>query len=71
MKPVYRRSCGMDIHKDTVVVCVLPPVGAEGKAIRKTYGTFRNDLIRMRTWFKQLKVTEIAIAYASQCTSPG
>jgi hypothetical protein len=61
----------MDIHKDTVVVCVLPPVGAEGKAIRKTYGTFRNDLIRMRTWFKQLKVTEIAIAYASQCTSPG
>jgi transposase len=51
----------MDIHKDTVVVCVLPPVGAEGKAIRKTYGTFRNDLIRMRTWFKQLKVTEIAM----------
>jgi transposase len=28
---------------------------------RKTYGTFRNDLIRMRTWFKQLKVTEIAM----------
>jgi len=51
----------MDIHKDTVVVCVLPPVGGEGKTIRKTYGTFRNDLIRMRTWFKQLKVTEIAM----------
>src|ERR1022692_2766377 len=61
MQPVYRRSCGMDIHKDTVVVCVLPPVGGEGKTIRKTYGTFRNDLIRMRTWFKQLKVTEIAM----------
>jgi transposase len=51
----------MDIHKDTVVVCVLPPVGGEGKTIRKTYGTFRNDLIRMRTCFKQLKVTEIAM----------
>ncbi len=61
MQSVYRRSCGMDIHKDTVVVCVLPPVGGEGKTIRKTYGTFRNDLIRMRTWFKQLKVTEIAM----------
>jgi transposase len=61
MQQVYRRSCGMDIHKDTVVVCVLPPVGGEGKTIRKTYGTFRNDLIRMRTWFKQLKVTEIAM----------
>jgi len=61
MQKVYRRCCGMDVHKDTVVVCVLPPVGTEGKIIRKTYGTFRNDLIRMRTWFKQLKVTEIAM----------
>jgi len=57
----YRRSCGMDVHKDTIVVCVLPPVGGEGKTIRKTYGTFRNDLIRMRVWLKQLKVTEIAM----------
>jgi transposase len=61
MKEVYRRCCGMDVHKDTVVVCVLPPVGGEGKAIRKTYGTFRNDLIRMRVWLKQLKVSEIAM----------
>jgi transposase len=47
----------MDIHKDTVVVCVLPPVGTEDKTIR----TLRNELIRIRTWFKQLKVTEIAM----------
>lgn len=61
MSTVYRRSCGMDVHKDTIVVCVLPPVGVEGKAVRKTYGTFRNELIRMRVWLKQLKVTEIAM----------
>ena len=35
MERVYRRSCGMDIHQDTVVVCVLPPVGGEGEPIRK------------------------------------
>ena len=61
MNEVYRRCCGMDVHKDTIVVCVLPPAGKEGEAIRKTYGTFRNDLIRMRVWLKQLKVTEIAM----------
>lgn len=61
MKEVYRRSCGMDVHKETIVVCVLPPAGGEGKVVRKTYGTFRNDLIRMRVWMKQLKVTEIAM----------
>jgi transposase len=57
----YRRCCGIDIHKDTVVVCVLPLVGVEGQAIRKTFGTFRNDLIRMRVWLKQLKVNEVAM----------
>lgn len=61
MTQVYRRCCGIDVHKDTVVVCVLPPVGGPAKTARKTYGTFRNDLIRMRVWLKQLKVTEIAM----------
>lgn len=57
----YRRCCGMDVHKDTIVVCVLPPDGQSGTAIRKVYGTFRNDLTRMRGWLKLLKVTEIAM----------
>jgi transposase len=57
----YRRCCGMDVHKDSIVVYVLPAVGESGKAIRKTYGTFRNELIRLRVWLKQLKVTEIAM----------
>jgi transposase len=61
MNEGYRRCCGMDIHKDTVVVCILPPVGGGGQVVRKAYGTFRNDLIRMRVWLKQLKVTEIAM----------
>jgi transposase len=58
---VYRRCCGMDVHKDTVVVCILAPVGETGTTIRKVYGTFRNDLTRMRGWLKLLKVTEIAM----------
>lgn len=58
---VYRRCCGMDVHKDTVVVCVLAPDGQTGTAVRKRYGTFRNELTRMRSWLKLLKVTEIAM----------
>ena len=58
---VYRRCCGMDVHKDTVVVSVLAPDGEKDKPIRKVYGTFRNDLTRMRGWLKLLKVTAIAM----------
>ena len=34
-KEKYRRCCGMDVHKETVVVCVLAPDGEEGKALKK------------------------------------
>jgi transposase len=57
----FRRCCGMDVHQKTVVVCVLPADGVEGKPIKKVYGTFRNELARMRGWLKLLKVTEIAM----------
>jgi transposase len=61
MNEVYRRCCGMDVHKETVVVCVLPPDGKAGEPIKKIFGTFRKDLTRMRGWLKLLKVTEIAM----------
>jgi transposase len=57
----YRRCCGMDVHKQTIVVCVLAPDGQSGGALRKVYGTFRNELTRMRGWLKLLKVTDIAM----------
>jgi hypothetical protein len=58
---VYRRCCGIDVHKDTIGVCVLPPDGRSGAVTRKTYGTFGNELTRMGGWLKLLKVTEIAM----------
>jgi transposase len=61
MKEVYRRCCGLDVHKETVVVCVLPLDGRAGEPVKKIYGTFRADLVRMRVWLKQLRVTEIAM----------
>jgi len=54
-----RRCCGIDVHKEKLVVCVLTADGDDG--IHKEYGTFRNDLIRMRVWLKQLQVTDVAM----------
>ena len=61
MKEVYRRCCGLDVHKETVVVCVLPPDGRAGEPVKKSYGTFRGELLRMQTWLKRMRVTEIAM----------
>jgi transposase len=54
-----RRCCGLDVHKDTIFACVLSPQG--DTPVQKLFGTFRNDLIRMRVWFKQMNVTEVVM----------
>jgi transposase len=57
----YRRCCGIDVHKETVVVHVLAPEGTRGKGVRKSFGTMHAALINLRTWLKLLKVTDIAM----------
>jgi transposase len=61
MKAVYRRCCGIDVHKETVVVCVLAPDGQEKEAVKRTFGTVRRALVRLRVWLQQMRVTEIAM----------
>jgi transposase len=56
-----RRCCGIDVHKETVVVHVLAPDGTQGPGVRKVYGTMQAQLIALRIWLKQLKVTDIAM----------
>lgn len=57
----WRRCCGIDVHKETVVVCVLAPDGSKAPATRKRYGTFQGELIRLRVWLTQMRVTHIAM----------
>jgi transposase len=61
MNEQWKRCCGLDVHKDIVVVYVLGANGSTMHPVRKTYGTFQGDLIRLRIWLKQLRVTHIAM----------
>lgn len=54
-----RRCCGLDVHQQSVFACVLTPQGDQ--PVMKVFGTFRNDLVRLRVWLKQLKVTTVAM----------
>ena len=59
----YRRCCGIDVHKKNVTACILPPVGKPEVEVRKrTFRTFTRDWKQLRTWLKNRKVTEIAMA---------
>jgi transposase len=71
MKENYRRCCGIDVHKNSVTVCVLAPVGQLSAGIKKrNFRTFTRDLKQMRAWLKNCRVTEIAMESTGQYWRP-
>jgi transposase len=71
MKESYRRCCGIDVHKNSVSVCVLPPVGrARGEIRRRNFRTYTRDLKQLRTWLKNCRVSDIAMESTGQYWRP-
>lgn len=62
MDVLYERCCGLDIHKKTVVACVIVP-GARGKPEKtiRTFGTMTDALLALGDWLGAEGVTHIAM----------
>ena len=73
MEVLYSRCCGLDVHKASVTACCrwLDRAGrAPQKEIRR-FGTYTAELVELAQWLQQHQVEQVAIAYASHCTSLG
>jgi transposase len=71
MEPAYRRCCGIDVHKKSIRVCVLPPVGGRSIPLKEeTFRTFTRDLKRLRGWLLRCRVTEIVMESTGQYWRP-
>ena len=57
MEVVYESCCGLDVHKKSVVACVITP---EGKRVRK-FGTMTTELMELAGWLAEHKVTHVAM----------
>jgi transposase len=62
MQVVYARCCGLDVHKRTVVACVLitHPDGSVQRQAR-TFATMTADLLALSDWLVGWGVTHIAM----------
>jgi transposase len=71
MEPEYRRCCGIDVHKKSISVCVLPPVGSRSIPLKEEkFRTFTRDLKRLRGWLLNCRVTEIVMESTGQYWRP-
>src|SRR3982750_1151768 len=62
MQAIIERCCGLDVHQDTVVACLL--IGAAGARARKevrTFRTVRRELEALRDWLKAMGVTHVGM----------
>lgn len=57
MEVVHTHCCGLDVHKKSVVACVITPTG---KALR-SFETMTADLLQLGDWMAEHAVTHVAM----------
>lgn len=59
---VYERCCGLDVHKQTVVACVVVP-GPDQRPHKeiRSFGTMTTDLLELADWLAEQGVTHVAM----------
>jgi transposase len=58
MEIIIEKGCGLDVHKGTVVACIM------GMGIKKevrTYTAMTNDLLRLKGWLQEAGITHVAM----------
>jgi len=62
MDVLVERCCGLDVHQQTVVACLLTPRdGSKQKKIVRTFRTVTAELDQMREWMLENGVTHVAM----------
>jgi transposase len=61
MEVLYRRCCGLDVHKSSITACALLREKGRVQTERRRFTTMTHDLQDLATWLRQLGVTHVAI----------
>ena len=62
MEVVYERCCGLDMHKQTVVAClIVPGRPAQPHKEMRTFGTMTDELLALADWLAAAGCTHVAM----------
>ena len=61
MEEIYERCCGLDVHRDTIVACIMIGNGASKRKQIRTFSTYTEDLIVLRDWLKEQSIRQVAM----------
>jgi transposase len=62
MRIEYERCCGLDVHKKTVVACLLVPGGHGGRQKQtRTFSTMTGEVLALADWLTRAGCTHVAM----------
>jgi len=62
MQIVYERCAGLDVHKKSVMACLITPAAnGERRKERQTFSTMTSDLVRLREWLTERQCSQVAM----------
>ena len=50
MEVIYKKACGVDVHKSFIVAVICDSTTVKPQYLRKRFSTFNNSLIEFRNW---------------------
>jgi len=67
MNVVYKRCCGVDIHKNSIVACFI---NEQGKKEIRSFGTMTHELLDFCQWLQQHRVEMVAMESTASYWKP-
>lgn len=61
MEEVHERCCGLDVHRDSIVACVMIGNGTQKRKEIKTFATFTQNIEELAQWLKSLNIRYVAV----------
>src|SRR5207248_1562868 len=67
---IYQRCCGIDVHKQMIVACLLTCTAQGVQKEIQTFSTMLQDLYRLRDWLKAKQCQAVAMESTGVYTPP-
>ena len=61
MDVLHPRCCGLDVHKNSISVCILEQVAGRVQKHQRRFGAMTQDLQELANWLRQFEVTQVAM----------
>ena len=65
MEELLERGCGLDVHKKTIVACIMMGFGKKTRKETRTFGTTTEDLEELGEWLKENNIEHVAVESTS------